>query len=576
MFASPTREQVVRGTLGWSLTLAVLLFACARGAPGAGSPGGEPSAATPKTLTIGLISSEEPSKGGGFAFATGTGAAEHLQLMHAGLTVVDNAGVVQPRIAERLPTQQNGDWKVLPDGTMEVSWKLRRDVVWHDGTPLTAADVALGYRIRVDSALEFTSATGVVSQITGVTAPSPETVVMRWKSMYIAADEAPMSLIPPLPQHLLGALHESDKAALASSPLLYDQWVGLGPFRLREWQKNSFVTADAFDQYFLGTPHIDQVTIRYVSDVNVLVVQMTAGYLDVLPVGSMSEQSALVVREQWADQGRGTLIVDPVALVIAGWQMRDPNAPYAQDPRVRSAVAKLIDRSAISDNVMGGLSSVADVLVPTTDPAYRAAQQLGLPDLSYNIADGHRLLVAAGWSRDPSGTYRSQAGEPLSFELMAQSDTGTRVQLLLATVDMLKSQGLNVTSNLISGNVEWQPIASQAKGAYLRRQTYEAAPPAFVSGNIAAESNRWRGSNRGGYSSPTYDQLEGRFWSTLDKSERDQIAARMIKILLDDAAYLPLITNNEVSAVRNGIQGVTSVTPNFLRTTWNAHTWTMG
>lgn len=253
--------------------------------------------------------------------------------------------------------------------------------------------------------------------------------------------------------------------------------------------------------------------------------------------------------------------------------MRDPGAPYAQDRRVRTAMVKFVDRRAISDNVMGGLSSVGDVLVPATDPAYRLAQQAGLPDLSYNVAEGHRLLMAAGWSRDPSGVYRSPSGEPLSFELVAQSDTGTRVQLLLATVDMLKSQGLDVSSNLITGNVEWQPIASQAKGAYLRRQTYDAAPPAFITKNNAAESNRWRGSNRGGYSNPSYDQLDERFWSTLDKSERDQIGARMIKILLDDAAYLPLVTNNEVSAVRNGVQGVTSVTPNFLRTTWNVHRW---
>ena len=51
-------------------------------------------------------------------------------IVNAGLTVYDEQATVQPHIAERLPTIENGDWQTFPDGRMEVTWKLRPDARW--------------------------------------------------------------------------------------------------------------------------------------------------------------------------------------------------------------------------------------------------------------------------------------------------------------------------------------------------------------------------------------------------------------------------------------------------------------
>jgi len=74
-------------------------------------------------------------------------------IFHAGLTTTQPSETTVPWIARKVPTIADGDWRVFPDGSMEVTWALRPDVKWHDGTPLTSKDFALGLEIRLDPAL---------------------------------------------------------------------------------------------------------------------------------------------------------------------------------------------------------------------------------------------------------------------------------------------------------------------------------------------------------------------------------------------------------------------------------------
>src|SRR5262249_2112998 len=137
------------------LSAATLLLACN---PAAQSPNqsAEPSKpAAPKILNIAV--EEQPTSvvlygrpgEGGSTSATW----ERWFIFHGGLTLSDDAGNPVPSAAAKVPSLQDGDWKVNPDGTMEVTWKIRPDVYWHDGTPLTADDFALGFEVIRDPKL---------------------------------------------------------------------------------------------------------------------------------------------------------------------------------------------------------------------------------------------------------------------------------------------------------------------------------------------------------------------------------------------------------------------------------------
>jgi ABC-type transport system substrate-binding protein len=77
--------------------------------------------------------------------------------------------------------------------------------------------------------------------------------------------------------------------------------------------------------------------------------------------------------------------------------------------------------------------------------------------------------------------------------------------------------------------------------------------------------------NPGAYTNPTYDQLVSRLYGTIDSSQRDQIAAQLIKTNLEQMRYLPMTHSSDVSAARKELRGLTGVQPRQRVTAWNAH-----
>jgi peptide/nickel transport system substrate-binding protein len=555
-----------------SVVAALLLaVACTPAGERTGDQVGSASPAAATTLRMGMHAGEEPSaERGGLAY----NGDDPGFIFHSALTIYDSStGVLQPWLAERVPTVENGDWVVFPDGRMEVTWKLRPNVLWHDGTPLTAEDFVFGFKVTMDPEL-FTRGTAVLRSIESAQAPDAQTLVVRWKEPHIFANDMALRTLVPVPRHLIGNLYDTEsKERVAANPYWMSEFIGVGPYRLTQYQPGSIIEGIAFDQYFLGRPKIDRVSIRYYGDTNTLVVSTIAGDLDVIPKGSLKQEEAHVLNTQW---GTGSVILSPTRLRVGTYQFRDSSAPWVEDPRVRLALVKLIDRQGLVDTILNGLSGVWDIPLPREDPAYRLAQQRGLPNLSYDVPEAHRLLAAAGWSRGPDGMYRSQRGGTFAIELLAQNDINYDVQELLSIGDYWKTAGIDATTNFVSGRTDWQQAASKVQGVYIGGIVPDYTQ--FLSRTtkeITSESNRWRGSNFGGYSNPAYDQLVDRLYTTFNASERDQIAAELVKIGLDQTLYLPVTLGSDVAAVRKGVQGVTGVIPAQRTTGWNVHVWTL-
>ena len=109
---------------------------------------------------------------------------ERWFMFHANLTMYDAQDNVVPHAARKVPSVQDGDWRLLPDGGMEVEWQLRPDVFWHDGTQLTADDFVFGYEVVRDPKLAV-PALGELLNVTSVQAPDPLTLIVKWKQASI-------------------------------------------------------------------------------------------------------------------------------------------------------------------------------------------------------------------------------------------------------------------------------------------------------------------------------------------------------------------------------------------------------
>jgi peptide/nickel transport system substrate-binding protein len=107
------------------------------------------------------------------------GLREVSQLVSVGLTIMGGEGHLIPRLAESVPTLENGLWKLSPDGRMETTWKIREGAQWQDGAPFTAQDLVFTARIAQDRELAIVMDSSF-SRVESLEAPDARTLIVRW------------------------------------------------------------------------------------------------------------------------------------------------------------------------------------------------------------------------------------------------------------------------------------------------------------------------------------------------------------------------------------------------------------
>jgi len=163
------------------MAAAIVASACAGPAPTAKTgTGQEERTAAPKQLTVGILN-EPPNWAPWQALTTAGGSIEVPFLVTRSLTGIDGDGLIQAELAASVPALDRGDWVIKPDGTMEQTWKLRPNLKWHDGQPVTADDFVFGWEIVASPTLPRSVSTSR-SLVSEVIATDPDTLTMRFKA----------------------------------------------------------------------------------------------------------------------------------------------------------------------------------------------------------------------------------------------------------------------------------------------------------------------------------------------------------------------------------------------------------
>src|SRR5438093_118822 len=233
------------------------------------------------------------------------------QIFNASLAVLDQRALPRPRLAEAVPQLNTDSWRVLPDGRMETTWKLKPDLVWHDGTPLSAEDFVFAWRLYSTPELGVAVA-APINQMEEVSAPDPRTVVIRWKQVTPQADQLEPDAFGPLPRQVL---EERFKAkaweAIITHPFWTRDFIGLGPFRLTNWEPGAFIEAEGFDRFVEGRAKISRLKIVFRNDVNAALASLLSGEADLAPDGVLTFVQEGAVRNDFVDTGRGNVLLHP-------------------------------------------------------------------------------------------------------------------------------------------------------------------------------------------------------------------------------------------------------------------------
>lgn len=546
------------------LILTVLIAACTP-AHSTRDAGADPAAGQPRVRkqVTAAIFSEPPTVVPGLNPANAAGSDGLVALTNAGLSVVNRQGERIPRLAESIPTVENGLWRVLPDGRMETTWKLRNGTTWHDGTAFTSADVLLTATVRRDKdAAEFYDSS--YDSVEAVEAPDPLTVVVRFSKPYIEAD-ALLTWI--MPQHLAGKPYLEEKSSFTTLALWRDQWVGLGPYHIKEWAQGSHVALEAHDGYFAGRPRIDDVVVRFYIDANALLANVMAGVVDVTLGRGLSLEQALQLQERWRE---GRVETAPANSVHIWPQFLNPNPAVVGDVRFRRAALHAIDRQQMIDTLEAGMTQIAYGWFRPDQPEYAAVER-SIVKYDYDPRRSAQLLEELGYTRAADGMYRDAGGQKITVEIRTTESNDIQPKSMYPVADYWVRAGIDAQP-MITPRQRAQDREYRAKFPGFELIRGGTNPDVLTTAELRTEANRYSGGNYPSYSNPQFDALVERYYSTIPRAERMEVANQIMRWMGEQVIVLPLFYDIEATAIANRLSGATARNQGSTQA-WNVHEW---
>lgn len=231
------------------------------------------------------------------------------------------------------------EWEVSEDGCF-MRFKLRDDLKWQDGAPLTADDVTFTYNLMTDPKTPTAYAADFLN-IKEYRQTGPLSFEVRYDAPYARA--AITWMHPILPRHILEG-QDIVTTSFARNP------VGAGPFKLKSWESGSRIVLEANELYFKGRPYLDEVVYRIIPDLSTIFLEARAGKIDFLgltPQQYLRQTSGPEWDREWKKY----------KYLSAGYTYLGFNleSPLFKDRRVRQALSMAVKREDIIKGALWGM-----------------------------------------------------------------------------------------------------------------------------------------------------------------------------------------------------------------------------
>lgn len=537
---------------GFSVALTVvflLLLACAPGAgPGASTQADRDQPAARNTLVIAEDQEPTPSVGGTGPFGVFT---HHALVRH------DHRGTPLSTLAAELPSQARGTWIVNPDGTMTTTYRLRPNVLWHDGRPLSVEDFVFGWKISTDAELPI-GARSLAARISQIETPDDLTLLISWKGLYPLADRISSHDVGPYPAHLLRPIYESDKMTLENHPFWRTEFVGVGPYRLHEWAPGSRVVLHRFEHYFGGRAKIDTILFKIITDEQTIMANMLSGGVDG-GFRSISPEKVFAVRDQMLAQGKKPwVVIQPTH--FWGWRIQYDSTwqtvPELADLRVRQALLLAIDRTTMADTIYPGHGIVADFYIPPTDIKREWVKDAEI-HYPYDVRRAHELLGQVGWRREADGVYRNAAGAPITLTLRSIRGGQWEASQAISAASWRELGIRDVDEEPVPhtrrGDNEWRAQFANLDGSTIAYQTMTYWREYLIS--ECRRPPRWSGANSGCYSDSDLDRVSQALYTAIQPAEQQPLYREMAALYSRNLPSLPLFHHVQGDVFREGFTG---------------------
>ena len=458
-----------------------------------------------------------------------------------------------------LPTLDNG-LAVIEDKAgggkgMRITIKLKPDLFWGDGKPVTANDMLFTWKLATSASSGFSN-TNPWNRASRVEVVDDHTAVLHTDRIindYMMWDQL-------LPEHLEGPVVEKAGgpaeyikqtlyAREQTNPGLYN-----GPYVVSQYQSGSQVVFEP-NKFWKGpAPKLKRIVLRTIENTAALQANLLSGDIDMVAgegVGLTIDQ-ALALRKQAPDrfdyEFKPSLTYEHIDLNL--------DNKLLSDKRTRRALVLATDRQTLVSRLFEGLQPVAATWVNPLHPMFDA----DVKPLPFDLAGAKKLLADAGWTPGSDGVCRNAAGDRLSLEIATTS--GNRLREL--TEQVLQNQW---KAACVEVNIKNEP-ARTLFGETLKQRKYsgmgmygwssavtESPRRTLASTEIPSNANNFGGANYPGFKNPTMDADIAKVESELDPAKAKVEWSEMQKIYADEAPVVPLFFRAEPHIVPKWLKG---------------------
>ncbi|NOZ23411.1 MAG: peptide-binding protein [Planctomycetes bacterium] len=415
----------------------------------------------------------------------------------------------------------------LFDNEPVITFKLHKNVRWHDGKPFTSADVKFTYDKLMDEKTQ-TVRRSDYELVKRVDTPDPYTVIVTYKKPFSPCLSTwQMGIIP---KHIL------ENQDINTSPFNRNP-VGTGPFKFDEWISDVRVTVVANKDYFRGRPQLDRISWRVIPEAQLRMLEFQMEGVDYdgaqpHEFARLSKNPRFKLYERFYP-----------GYTYIGWNEK---REMFKDKRVRTALTYAINREDIVKYVLYGLGVIS------TGP-YAPGVWYYNPNvkpLPYDPEKAKALLAEAGWRDTDGDGILDKNGKKFEFDLITNNGNPQRRDVAVLAQEQLKAVGIKANIYMY----EWSVFISQK----IDKRDFDACVLGWSLGYEPDLYQLWhssqieKGLNFCAYSNPEVDRLieEGR--TEFDRKAQKKIFFQIHKQIAADQPYTFLYVAKALPALHRG------------------------
>ena len=437
------------------------------------------------------------------------------------------------------------EWSVSDDGLV-WAFKIREGVLWHDGEPFTAADVAFTLNLIVEQGAN--SYTGNVLFIEEAVAIDDTTVEVRCTDP--KADMLATGIFI-LPEHIWSKIDMEEAFTTFENPA---PLVGTGPFRVVEWSRDNFLRMEANKQYWGGAPHVDELLFVYYTNPDSMAFDLESDKLDV----------AVNVPEAQFDKlgetaGITTIAADQAFISTLFFNCSQDSAskgdPVLRDPAFRRALNYAIDREQLAAVGFAGFAVAGSSMVPPGYTEFPWHWDPGADAYPFDLEAAGKALDDAGYVDGDGDGVREAGGKPVELELLTRTQSPSEQRAGKLIAGWFEEIGIDVTLSSVDEGIYLDRIYDvNAAGDWapnfdmLIWWTGGTPDPGFLLGMETSDNIGYWGVTY--WADEAYDAMWYEQATTIDREARKAIVWDAQQRVYEESPFIPLAYPRVLQAYR--------------------------